>query len=347
MSELSASEVEQLLRSASVHHQLKPQNYHQNHSRKEEPRFYNSHGERDMRRQRGWYGNHIRNNMMDKDFNSRENWSREHGVAPNYGHKENSHRKQEERNNQSNFRESHRRDNYKGFGHHYGNQEDGQSRLYQLSNSVHEDWPASICNSGLSRSNSVVNGGRANGCLTPISHDQKVVSPCQPQLCYTPLNHIPLRDYISVDEEELYCLSPPYCHSHDGNPVTALYSSSTHSDRVPSPLFGDDTPYTILNAVDTTEPITAIFMGFQTAQDDSGQAQDFEGSLKAELIIIEDNDDCDDVSVKDKKSKSCPTGRAANGDIGQLVVGDRWTERGMGSGIRKMKNKHKTCCTVC
>lgn len=344
MSELSASEVEQLLRSASVHRQLKPRNYHQSHSRREEPRFYNSHDERNVSHQRGRYGNHTRNNMMDKDVNCRENWSREHGVAPSYGHKETSQRRQEERNNQSNFRESHRRDNHRV---HYGNQEDGQSRLYQVSNSIHEDRPASVCNNGLSRSNSVVNGGRANGYLTPISHGQKVVSPCQPQLCYTPLNHIPLRDYISVDEEELYCLSPPSCHSHDGNPVAALYSSSTHSDRVPSPLFGDDTPYTIINAVDTTEPITAIFMGFQTAQDDSGQTQEFEGSLKAELIIIEDNDDCDDVSAKDKKSKSCPTGRAANGDVGQLVVGDRRTERGMGSGIRKMKNKHKACCTVC
>lgn len=149
-----------------------------------------------------------------------------------------------------------------------------------------------------------------------------------------------------MDEEKLYWLG------HD-DPATAIYSGSTHSDRVPSPLYAEDTPYTILNAVDTTEPITAIFMGFQTVQNDSGQAQAFEGSLKAELVIIEDNyDNSDDINMKEKRgqleSDNCPNGISVNGNMGRGVGGgDRLTERRVGPGIKKIKKNHKHCCTVC
>lgn len=199
----------------------------------------------------------------------------------------------------------------------------------------------------------MANSGTANGFPPPRSHDEEVVSGYQPQLCYTPANYIPLRDYISVDEEEMYCFNSPSYHSHDGNPHTVLYSDPTHSDRVPSPLYGDDTPFTILNAMDTTEPITAIFMGFQTAQDDSGQGQGFEGSLKAELVIIEDNEDnSDKKSMKEKKSQlegtGYLTGGSAHGNIECVTgVGDKRTERRVGPGIRKIQKKHKACCAVC
>uniref|UniRef100_A0A8C9ZXE9 Palmdelphin n=1 Tax=Sander lucioperca TaxID=283035 RepID=A0A8C9ZXE9_SANLU len=141
-------------------------------------------------------------------------------------------------------------------------------------------------------------------------------------------------------EEHLYCY-----HSHD-----ALCSS-----RVPSPLYADDPPYTIINAMETTEPITAIFMGFQTAQDDSMPAKECEDSLKAELVIIEDAEDSeDDHSMKEKKlyvqpgDKSYSRGSSANGNVGRMEgVGDRWTERRVGPGIRKIQKKHKACCTVC
>lgn len=351
MSELSANEVEQLLRSATVHRQVNHQNYHQNQSRREEHCFPNKQDERDrvegrdLRHQRGHNGNHVlRNNMTDIDFSCRNS-----GVEHRYGHEESHYRRQEKRNNQSNLREGHRPGNYKGVGPYYGNQKDGHKSLYQVQNCVQEDRPASRHNNSFNRSNSMVNEGRANGCPLPQSHHQEVVSPYQPQLCYTPANYIPLRDYISVDEEELYCLSPPSYHSHDGNPATALYSDSAHSDSVPTPLYKDDTPYTILNTMETTEPITAIFMGFQMAQDDSGQTQEFEGSLKAELVIIEDNDDNGNkISMKEKNSQLGSNSCSANRDMGHVEgVEDSWTERRVGPGIRKIKRKHKPCCSVC
>lgn len=353
MSELSANEVEQLLRSATVHRQVNQPNYRQNHSMREELCFYNQRKRDkveggDHRHQTGQYGAHV---LRNKDFNCRENCPRNLGAEPRYGHEESYYwrqreeeiEKREERNNQSNLRDG--PGNYKGLGHLCGNQKDDQYSSYQVRHCVQEGQPASCYNNAITRSNNMVNGGGANGL--PRSHEQEVVSPYQAQLCYTPASYIPLRDYISVDEEELYCFSPPSYHSHDGNPVTAFYSGSTPSDRVPSPLYGDDTPYTILNTVDTTEPITAIFMGFQTARDDSGQAQDFEGSLTAELITIEDNED-NGHEISTKKANSCPTGSSANGDKGHVRGGEnRCSEKRVGPGIQKIKRKHKHCCTVC
>lgn len=340
-----------------MHRQVKHQNYHQNHSRRAELCFYKHQDERDgvergdVRNQGGRYSNHpLRNNITEYDSSCREYWQSKPGVEQCFGHQESHYRRQEERNNQSNLKQGHHLGDHKGLGHHYGNQKDRHYSLPQVRNShsVREDRPASHHATSISRSNSRVNGGRANGCLPPRSHDQEVVSTSQ--LCYTPASYIPLSDYISVNEEELYC----YSHKNR-NPPTALYSGPAHSDRVPSPLYGDDTPYTILNAMETTEPVTAIFMGFQMAQDDSGQVPEFDSSLKAELVIIEDNEDnSDDKSAKEKKShvqlgdNSCPTGCSANGDKGNVEgVGDRCMERRVGPGIRKIRKKHKSCCTVC
>lgn len=320
MSELSASEVEQLLRSASVHRQSKAPNYQQQDGRREAPhpdRHHHHHhhqGETEGRHQRGQFG-FSTNTLVDQDF----------GL----GLQEATHRRRQEQHNLCSL-------------HHNGHQgetEGGRhSRLYQLSHRVNQHPPASKCNNGLGRHGGETDFGRANGYPAPVSHDRKAVYPC-----YTPLNDIPLRDYISVEDRELYCPDSPSGLGHHGSPATALYSSATLCHRVPSPLFGEDAPYTILNSVNTTEPITAIFMGFQTAQDDSGQVQeDFQGALKAELVIIDDHHDHREV----KETPPCPAAGAANGDVGQ-TAGGRWTDRGTTSAIRKMKSKHRACCTVC
>ncbi|XP_042285005.1 palmdelphin-like [Thunnus maccoyii] len=363
VSELSANEVEQLLKSATEHRQVNQQNYHQNHSRRGGHCFFSHQDERergeglDPRNQGGHYGNHLlRNNIVQKDFSCRENWQRKPLDEHRYGHQESHYIRQEERNNQSNLRDGHRLGNQVGY--HSGPQKDRPYSSYQTRScySIQEAQHNHATNS-IIRSSSSLNGGRANGCPPPRSHDHEVVSTYQPQLCYTPANYIPLTDYVSVDEEELYCYSPPSNHSHShnaDNQSTALCSDPTHSDRVPSPLYRDDTPYTILSTMETSEPITAIFMGFQTAEDDSGQVQGFEGSLKAELVIIEDNEEnADNNSMTEKKNHSqrnvhgYATGSSAYGNMGRMEgVGDRWTERRMGPGIKKIRKKHKPCCTL-
>lgn len=289
--------MEQLLRSVSVHRQSKTPLYHQNHSGR--GTLYRNHQDgRDIKQQRGQLG-----------------FSTNHTVK-DLGYKDVPHRRLQQQNNHHHFHHDRHQDGQNDEGsHHWGS--------YHLTNRVND----------IHRNSGETNFGRANGYPTPKLEDPKVVHPCHTELRYTPQNDIPLRDYITVDDKELYCSNSPSAHSYEGIPATALYSSATLRHRVPSPLFGDDVPYTILNSVNTTEPITAIFMGFQTAQDDSGQVQeDFQGSLRAELVVIDEDD---------RNGQSCP-----NGDVGQ-VAGDRWTGRGMASGMRKMKRKHRACCTVC
>ncbi|XP_019966181.2 palmdelphin isoform X2 [Paralichthys olivaceus] len=356
VSELSASEVEQLLRSATMHRQVNFPNYHQNPRRREDHCFYNHQDKRDrvercdVTNHGGRYGNHApRNHAAEED---RGCMQRKLQDEHRYDHQERLHRRQEVRLNQSNLRDGHGSGKHTGMGLHYGNQKDHyySSNQGRKCPSVQEDRPPSHHRSTVIRSNSRINGvNGSNGCPPPRSHDQEAVSAYQPQLCYTPLNHIPLKDYICVDEEELYCYNPPSYHS-------ARYRGPDRpSDRMPSPLYGDDTPYTILNAMESTEPITAIFMGFQTAQDDSGQGQEFEGSLKAELVIIEDNeDDGGESNVKEKNRHAQPgvsnysTGSAANGSVGCVEgLEGRRTEGRVEPGIKRILKKQKTCCSVC
>ncbi|XP_074545682.1 palmdelphin [Halichoeres trimaculatus] len=277
VSELSASDVEKLLRSATMHRQANPPNYRQHQARREELCFYHQHDDRDPvggydhMNMAGHHGDHVAgNNRMETALSWQRKPSAEHG----YRQQEKHHRGQEERNNQSNLQGTH-----------------GNSSWYQVRNShrAQAEQPLSCYAKGLTRSNSRMTAHGANGCPPPRSHDKEALSAYQPQLCYTPANQIPLSDYISVDEEELYCLGRPA--NHDRYQPSPLYGGPALSDRVPSPLYEDNVPYTILHAVDTTEPITAIFMGFQTAQDDTRKGHEFDGSLKAELVIIEDSED--------------------------------------------------------
>lgn len=318
-----------------MHRQVSHQNQNRSQSRQEEQRLYNQRDERERAYQRA-YSNHSRNlrcSTLGRD------WQRK-APAELYAHQETHYWRQEERNNQSNLRESQHLGNHRGLGHLYGNHKDLHYSFYQMRNCVEEDRPAIRHNNRISRSSSMGTGGRANGYPPLRSREQEVASAYQPQFCYTPATYIPLRDYISVEEDELYCFNPASFNRHDGN------LPPTPSDRAPSPLYRDDAPYTILNAVETTEPITAIFMGFQQAQDDSCPGQDFEGSLKAELVIIEDNDDNPgDANKEEKKSlegKGQPTGGSANGKV---LEGE--TKRWVRPGIRKIQKKQKACCAVC
>uniref|UniRef100_A0A3Q1BU14 Palmdelphin n=1 Tax=Amphiprion ocellaris TaxID=80972 RepID=A0A3Q1BU14_AMPOC len=340
VSELSASEVEQLLRSATVHRQVTHQNYHQNPRKRDERSFYSHQDNRDREefRQQERY-------RAEEDFHCRENWQRKPHDDHHY-HQESHYIRHEDRTSPGNLRERHRLGNNHGLGLHHGNQSDCRYISYKVRNrhSVQEDRPVSHQTNGIIRSSSGINGSRSNGFASHRSHDQEVVMAHQPQLSYTSANYIPLKDYISVDEEELYCYQPYSQTDNSHNQSSALYYGPAHSDRVPSPLYGDDTPYTILTALDTTEPITAIFMGFQTTQDDSG-VQEFDGALKAELVIIEDTEDNPDDLMKEKKNHI--QGRAGSSTNGLLEGGGGQTEKRVGPGIRKMQRKQKACCSVC
>ncbi|XP_068197047.1 palmdelphin isoform X2 [Antennarius striatus] len=324
VSELSANEVKQLLQSASMHYHTKHHNAnHQPHCRSKESWSYSDCGEGDracgcdLRQQTTCHSSHLfRNNVLEKHLTCSDQWLGKPGVEHLGSHQESRYSWQEVRNNRSNLT------NYNKLGHN--DQKDRSYSSCLVDNCHQEDSHSVHQTNGNCRSNSLVNGGQVNGSRLPRLHDQKVANDYQPQLYYTPASYIPLRDYISVDEDKLYCVNP-----------------SSYA-RVPSPLYADDTPYTILNTLDSTEPITAVFMGFQKAQDDSRQGQEFDGSLKAELVVIEDNDAGGDDNSMKEKNYSHPKVSRANESVGhEGGAGNRWTES-----IKKTKNRHKACCAI-
>lgn len=226
VSELSANEVEQLLKSATVHRQMTHNNnhYHQNGTKN----GYHSYShEQHPHEPHGLFNGCLspRNHTNGDLFSQRRHFE---NHCNGYSH------------NRKNAREIQRGTSFKiqPNNHHQ------QVRR-------HKSFHSNGFNHGLNR---------ANRCPSPRSHDQEV-SPHQ--LCYTPASDIPLSDYINVDDDE--------------------------PSPAPSPIFAEDMHYTILNSLESSEPITAVFMGFQPARDDMGRGQEFEGALKAEIVIIDDD----------------------------------------------------------
>ncbi|XP_031666132.1 uncharacterized protein LOC109874520 isoform X1 [Oncorhynchus kisutch] len=125
--------------------------------------------------------------------------------------------------------------------------------------------------------------------------------------------HIPVHYFIGRQDEEYYQPNNGYnqnpfsygvekgfptddfYHSPRENPRGGMfYDSSVEMDLRPSPIYQEDSHFSILNTMDTSEPVTAIFMGYQTAEDESGRGLGYEGSLRAELVVIGDEDGVDE-----------------------------------------------------
>lgn len=255
ISELSANEVEQLLKSDTVHRQMNHQN-----SRKNGHRFY-SHN--NSQRQ---IEEHTLRNLVNEDEEICRRRSFENHCN---GHCQ----------IKRNVREIQRGTSFKTLQQNNNNYCPNQVRR-------HKSFQNRLYNTYHNNSTD-----RANR-YPPRSHDQVAIS--RHQLSYTPASDIPLNNYISVDEEE---------EMFRYRPSTQLASPA------PSPIYGEDMPYTVLNDMETTEPITAIFMGFQTAQDDSCRGQEFEGALKAELVIIDDDYGKEKSETKQKTPANGTMGR--------------------------------------
>ncbi|KAM4727933.1 palmdelphin-like isoform 2-T3 [Anableps anableps] len=316
VTELSASGVEQLLRSATTYSQPEHQCYLQDIRSYDEHSLYNHQDEKDT--QGGHSINYVhRGSITKKDINYRENGQRPH----------------DEHNCSTRSR------THWELSHHYSKHNSNYS-LCQMRNcrSILQDRPTGPHSTIRFRSR--INGSRSNHSL---SNDQSETTACWTELCHVATRFIP-----AIDQDKLYCCylsnSQP---ENSSNHCTALYSD-LHCSRVPSPLCANDSPYTILHTAESSEPITAIFMGLHTAQDDSGQVQEFEGCLKAELVIIEEDHSEDSCMKEVKKCYQVPAESTTNRNQGVLYgVRERWSVRGAGPGFRNMKEKQKPCCTIC
>ncbi|XP_075993293.1 uncharacterized protein LOC142988139 [Genypterus blacodes] len=342
MPELSANEVEQLLRSATEHRHIN----HQTHRRRQGHCHGNQQDERDDG-QGGRLGNYRgrqadnrlhRNNVAEEDIsrmnaqkkNRKDKADEWQSSCTPHRHHDGYNNIQEERSYQGHLPEGH---------HHGNNKREGPRNTNGLI--TQKEKNANYHANGAITHSSRTNGTRANGCPPLIPHDLEVVSARQPELCYTPANYIPLRDYVNVEEEELYCYTPLKCKV-ENNQSKLRYAGPAHSDRGPSPICCDDTPFTILNTMETNEPITAVFMGFQTTQDVSGRGQEYEGSLKAELIIIDDDDDDNRVNERNTQlggDHGHPAENVAKGNVDAVKDGQ--------VGPEISKNTPNLCCTIC
>uniref|UniRef100_A0A672T4A6 Palmdelphin n=1 Tax=Sinocyclocheilus grahami TaxID=75366 RepID=A0A672T4A6_SINGR len=104
-----------------------------------------------------------------------------------------------------------------------------------------------------------------------------------------------------------------------------------------------DSKLSVLNAMPSDEPVTMIFMGYQNAGDDS---QSYEGSVRAELVIIGDGED--EASKSFNPHQNCIANNAFPYSAGRKGKRDG-TEDPSATGtpkIKKVKRRHKHCCVL-
>ncbi|XP_051990541.1 palmdelphin isoform X1 [Xyrauchen texanus] len=113
-------------------------------------------------------------------------------------------------------------------------------------------------------------------------------------------------------DELRQCYNPREKHRGD------LHMDSDIRNHRPRSAYSEDAKLGALNAMPSDEPVTMIFMGYQNAEEDN---QSYEGSVRAELVMIGDGED--DTS----KSFHPHLNSNVNNAIGQ---GTRWKGKGDG-----------------
>ncbi|KAI7809871.1 putative palmdelphin [Triplophysa rosa] len=201
---------------------------------------------------------------------------------------------------------------------------------------------------------------QSNGCQDPYS----VELSAWPELMYSdsvhyPEDHrvplLPMSNYNDRSEEYFHT-----SYSHE------LYRKERHAfgqyrdprenhrgtlnsdikNHRPDSACSEDSKLSILNAVPSDEPITMIFMGYQNAEEDS---QDYEGSVRAELVIIGegeyDTSKGFHTNQNTNVNNACPYRAVGQGD-GLKVDG---TENPSATGtrmFRKVNGTQKHCCVL-
>ncbi|XP_051556376.1 palmdelphin isoform X2 [Myxocyprinus asiaticus] len=98
----------------------------------------------------------------------------------------------------------------------------------------------------------------------------------------------------------------------------ALHMDSDIRNHRPRSPYSEDSKLGILNAMPSDEPVTMIFMGYQNAEEDN---QSYEGSVRAELVMIGDGEDDTSRSFHPHLNSNI------NDAVGQ---GTRWKGKGDG-----------------
>uniref|UniRef100_A0A8C1NHH7 Palmdelphin n=1 Tax=Cyprinus carpio TaxID=7962 RepID=A0A8C1NHH7_CYPCA len=124
--------------------------------------------------------------------------------------------------------------------------------------------------------------------------------------------------------------------SHEASKIREERGSWTSSPR------GQTHAWTVLQPKREPQgnPVTMIFMGYQNAEDDS---QSYEGSVRAELVVIGDGEDEASKSLNPHQNSNafiCSAGRKGKRD-GMEDPSTTGTPK-----IKKVKRRHKPCCVL-
>uniref|UniRef100_A0A3B3DQ70 Palmdelphin n=1 Tax=Oryzias melastigma TaxID=30732 RepID=A0A3B3DQ70_ORYME len=300
-SDLSTSELEQLVRCAAGRSQL---HLHQNPFRNHEDGF---------------------NNNQDNGENQREHYEVcvVKSVAEIKGH-----------DRWDKYQGNPQDENYCSFNvdNHGAEDQHLHSCCTSRSYSALEDEAAVFQANSMIKGHNGINQHKSCSLLPPRPHEQDAV----PAATYSSPS---LKDDISVEKEDLHCCQSTFYHFKIETVNNHEHCSSLYGQpRTPSPLYVEDSPYTILHTLDSTEPVTAIFMGLQAKQDDREHSQEFDGCLKAELVIIRDDHSEDTNESKHSDNEN----RVQSGSRGEGLE-----RQGKHTSIRKLHKKQKSCCIVC
>ncbi|NXD47192.1 PALMD protein, partial [Copsychus sechellarum] len=98
----------------------------------------------------------------------------------------------------------------------------------------------------------------------------------------------------------------PYQNTMGRHSETRLLNPCHPNEASPAPQDEEDVGYNVVQAVpcyvDESEPVTMVFMGYQRVDDDDAEANQqlsqYDGVIRAELVIIDDDDEDDSKSEK-------------------------------------------------
>ncbi|NXA72172.1 PALMD protein, partial [Thryothorus ludovicianus] len=124
-----------------------------------------------------------------------------------------------------------------------------------------------------------------------ISHTEKKVHT-------NPENRVVHNEERNAAHEEL----KPYQNTRERHSETKFLNPCHPNEASPAPQDEEDVRYNIVQAVpcyvDESEPVTMVFMGYQRIDDNDTEASQklsqYDGVIRAELVVIDDDDDEDD-----------------------------------------------------
>ncbi|XP_017576656.2 palmdelphin isoform X1 [Pygocentrus nattereri] len=116
----------------------------------------------------------------------------------------------------------------------------------------------------------------------------------------------------------------------------ALHVDSELNHRPPS-AYSNNSKVSILNALPSDEPVTMIFMGYQAADED---ATSYEGSVRAELVVIGEGEEDRSAHPHLNSNANNASQRQASGQL-QITEGTTGSKK-----TKKIKDKRKRCCML-